>query len=301
MIHTGRVVEEQKNYVVIATEKGDIAATLKGVAKKDHSRVLVGDFADVEIMNSDSSIPEGAIRRLHPRRNRLTRPSVANVDRIFFVTTVVSPAVDELFMDRFLFAASFHDVEVIIVFNKTDLLVEAEDRELLEEFSALYTSLGHQCIRTSAKTEENVSSIMPLFNERLSIFAGASGVGKSALMSVLFPGKTFRTGELAKHTGRGAHTTTSTILLPAGDRGFVADTPGFSHITMPEGLDDTDIAPHLPDFAAFTGSCRFANCLHENEPGCAVKNALETGTLARSRYFSYKRLVEEVRNGTKYR
>ncbi len=297
---SARVVEERKNYVVVAVGDVLVNATVKGIAKRNHGRILAGDIVDVEIVDAEADPPTGAVRKLHKRNSQLDQPSIANIDGIVLVTTVISPPVDPFFIDRFLFGASFQDIPVTIVFNKIDLL-EDEDREELAGMISVYDSIGCQCMSVSAKTGANVEKISEHCSGKLIAFAGASGVGKSALMARLFPDAEFRTGELAKHTGRGAHTTTHTTLVPyAGS--FIADTPGFSFVKIPP-LGPEDAAPHFPDLAAFVGRCRFSDCLHESEPGCAVRAAADTGELSDFRYCSYLRIVEEIRaeGKSKYR
>ncbi len=286
MLVHGRIVEEQKNYYLVDTEKGLVRSFLKGVLKKKQKRLYVGDFVTVEIFNFD--IPEGIVRELHPRKNILHKPPVANIDRVILIQTLHEPPLDIEFMDRFLFSMQVPGYPVCIVFNKSDILADT-DRAAVETLIQYYSRLGYTCLQTSALTGDNIDILIAACRDTLSIFAGPSGTGKTTILSTIFPDHDFRIGELSKVTGRGVHTTTHITLLKLTDGGYIADTPGFSFVQPPQ-INETEVAAYFPEIAAMQGSCKFNNCIHENEPQCAVREKAESGEILRSRYDTYLKL-----------
>ncbi|MGD9200193.1 MAG: ribosome small subunit-dependent GTPase A [Chitinispirillia bacterium] len=283
MILCGRIIEEQKSYYQISTEVGIIRSTLKGVLKKKKKRLYVGDFVRIEIFNSD--IPEGIIRELLPRKNRLTKPAVSNIDQVLLLITYKEPVMDIHFINKFLFLSNVLNLPTIIVFNKNDLLVES-DITALKKIMARYKDIGYICFSTSAFTGENIDALMALCRNKCSIFAGPSGTGKSTVLSKIFPDKTFRTKKLSKHIQRGIHTTTHTTLLKLKDTGYIADTPGFSFVDLPI-MDEQKVITYFPDIASEQGKCKFADCIHDNEPGCYVKTKVSHGYIDEYRYQCY--------------
>lgn len=279
----GRIVEEQKNYYCVDTQRGIIQSTLKGILKKKNKRLYVGDIVTIEAFNSDD--PRGIIRQLHTRRNSLKKPSVTNIDQVLLINTYKEPAIDIEFIDQFLFMSSLSGFSCHLIFNKTDLLTEKELAEQ-QEIIRLYKKIGYTCIQTSAVTTENLSTIIDLCKDSLSIFAGPSGGGKSTILARIFPDHEFRIGELSKHISRGKHTTTSTILLKLSDSGYIADTPGFSYMKL-RLIPEEEVSTHFPDIASNEGQCKFNNCIHDNEPMCHIKDMVKSGEIAESRYENY--------------
>ena len=286
----GRIIEEHKNHYFVDTEQGVINATLKGVLKKQKNRLYVGDFVDVEVFNMDP--PEGIIRTLFHRKNIFHKPAIANIQQIVFVNTLKEPACNLEFIDRFLFSSRVFEFPTIMVFNKTDLYTQAEKKELAAICSC-YERIGYTCLTISALTGENIESLIDLCENTLSILAGLSGTGKSTILAKIFPDRHFKTQELSKNIDRGMHTTTNTTLLKLSGPGYIADTPGFSYIDLPQ-IDELDVSPHFPEIADNEGLCKFSNCIHENEPGCAIKELVESGEIALHRYNNYLSIYKSV-------
>ncbi len=287
----GLIVEERKNYYHVDTEKGIIRSLLKGVLKKERKRLFVGDFVTIEIYNSD--IPEGIIRELHPRKNILQKPSVVNIDQVILILTLKSPPLDLAFVDRFLFSMGVLAFPVHIVFNKGDLLTNG-DTQSLSALVAYYTQLEYPCLQTSALTGENIDRLVEQCRESLSIFAGPSGTGKSTILAAIFPDHQFRIGDLSKSTHRGVHTTTHITLLKLADSGHIADTPGFSYMQLPQ-VDEKEVAAYFPEIAAEQGACKFNDCIHENEPQCAVKQKVASKEILPSRHENYLKIYHTMR------
>ncbi len=277
---TGRIIEERKNYYSVDTEKGELRALLKGVIRKKHKRLSVGDIVSVDIYDEEKK--EAVIRSVFKRKNELPKPVVANIDQVLFVNCYIEPALDFTYIDRFLFSASVNGIVVKLLFNKTDLLID-EDWEELNQIAEEYRDCGHEVIFTSIEDDDSVEEIKSLCHNKLTVFAGPSGVGKSSLMQKIFPEHEFITNELSQHIQRGKNTTTHTSLLLLGDKSYIADSPGFSYLKIPK-VGSAEVREHFPEIIAASENCKFANCLHINEPGCAVKDMVEDGEIVSSRY-----------------
>jgi len=292
-----RIIEERKNYYVVDTEEyGQVRAVLKGAIRKKHRRLAVGDFVVIDLFDPEKG--EAVVRSVAPRTNELPRPLVANIDQVIFINCFKEPALEYSYIDRFLFAASVNDIPVKMVFNKIDLLDE-EEAEELEEVCELYRYFGYDVRSSSMNHPNTVEMIREMCHGKLTVFAGPSGVGKSSLLSKLFPDREFITDELSEHISRGKNTTTHTSLLLFNDgESYVADTPGFSMMKMPK-IDADRVKYHFPEVSEIGEVCRFNNCNHDNEPGCAVKDAVETGEIPDARYANYLELLNLMRGAAK--
>lgn len=286
----GRIVEERKNYYLVDVRKEQpVRAVLKGVIRKKQSRLAVGDYVTVELFDNETQ--EAIIRKVKPRINALPRPVIANIDQVLFVNCFQEPRPDFISIDNFLFAASVVGVPVVMLFNKIDLLDDVALKEL-NELCEIYQKAGYQTVHTTTTSPETTEMIAALCKDKLSVFAGPSGVGKSSLMQKLFPEKHFTTNTLSKHILRGKNTTTHTSLLVLDNGGFIADTPGFSFMKIPR-ISPREVPRHFYEIEDILHQkqCRFANCLHKNEPDCVIKTAVEEGTFDELRYTHYLDLL----------
>ena len=293
MLKTGRVIQEQKNYYLVdISEDEPVRAVLKGVIKHKQKRIAVGDFVDVEIFDGISD--NAVIRKLHERKNFLQKPLMANIDNIFFMNCLNNPALDFAYIDKFLFCAAVKNIPVTLVFNKIDIL-DSEDLLDLQYIAEIYTKVGYNVLLTTKNDEKSIAKIREVSLNKVSLFAGQSGVGKSSLMQILFPEEYFVTQELSAALLRGKNTTSHTNLLQISDGGFIADTPGFSVFEMPE-VKPEFVASYWEDFVEVLrkSSCKFSNCSHRNEPDCVIKTAVENGQIAESRYENYLSIYEEM-------
>ncbi len=301
-IHRGRVTEERKNYYMVQTESGEtFQSLLKGIARKKQKRLAVGDIVQVAPFD-DVDEQKALIKKVEKRKNELPRPVVANIDQVLLVNCFIEPQYDTAYIDRFLFAASVANIDVHLIFNKVDLLSE-EEREDLEDFTAHYEDAGYGITYTTIHDPKDVQNVIELCKGKLTVFAGPSGVGKSSMMQQIFPDHTFETSELSKHISRGKNTTTHTSLLAIDETSFVVDTPGFSYMKLPKVEPDI-VNAHFPEILEISKSCKFRNCIHRDEPQCAVKVALEEETLEADRYYNYLDLVdlmEEAKSNLKIR
>ncbi len=286
----GVVVKAYSSYYYVQTGGKVTACSLRGRFKKERFSLLVGD----EVTYSATGPDKGVIEEIAPRRSLLKRPLVANVDQVVLTFAAVNPDIGTALVDRFLVLAEWSGLETILCVNKTDLA----DTTVLAPLAELYRTVGYPVLPVSAKTGSGVEELRSRLYGRITVFAGPSGAGKSSLLNALQPGLELVTGEVSRKIGRGRHTTRFAELLPLAGGGFVVDTPGFSLTEFAE-IAEQDLQYYFPDITAVAPACKFASCLHVKEPQCAVKHAVAAGTLARSRYDSYREVLDEIRTARK--
>jgi ribosome biogenesis GTPase len=238
---------------------------------------------------------EGIIDRVLPRATLLRRPPVANADTVVAVVSWERPPFSAAFVDRMVLAAALEGCGAVVCLNKCDLLSPEAARaaaEALRPFSAA----GYPTLQVSAARGDGVEGLRALLRGHLAVLAGPSGSGKSSLLSALVPARARRAGALSRRSGRGRHTTRSVELLPlpGGGQGFVADTPGFSRLTL-DAADPEDLPLLYPDFSPHAAACRFRGCLHDAEPECGVRAAVAAGAVDAGRYERYRALLAELR------
>jgi len=260
-------------------------------------QIVAGDRVELSLHEKQGGAP--AIEKVLPRRSWLGRWAgargaeerviVANVDTLFLVESLREPEVNRTFVDRVLVSAETGGVAVRICLNKVDL---ASPDDAASEFAAVYDGLGYTVTRTSAITGEGIADVASLLHGGIYAFVGRSGVGKTSILNRIAPDLNLRVREVAEKTGRGKHTTTSSQLYPMAG-GYVADTPGMQTFGFP-GSDKKGLARCFPELRSLEGECRFNPCTHSHEPGCAVKEAVEEGRIARSRHESYAGMLAEI-------
>lgn len=269
--------------------------------------VAVGDEVTYEFEPSDASAmptPENpaVIREVLPRRNYMIRRSTnlsrqshviaANLDRAFIVVTMDFPQVKLPFLDRLLVTCEVYGIPAVIVVNKVDLCTSPELRRRLEEFRAVYSGAGYGVMEVSALTGEGVDALREACRDRLSLFSGVSGVGKSSLIKALDPSLDPKTGEISEAHLQGKHTTTFYEMYRLASGGCIIDTPGIRGFGLVD-LSREEIALYFPEMLKAASGCRFTPCTHTHEPGCAVKAAVEAGEISLSRYESYLGMLDE--------
>jgi ribosome biogenesis GTPase / thiamine phosphate phosphatase len=289
---SGRVLEEQKNYFVIATAQGSLRATTRGFLKNNKKRVCVGDIVECEVTNADTR--EGLILTVDERSSFLKRPPLANITQVVLICTVKEPPLDLEALDRFLASIAAARLAPVLVFNKNDRIA-ADEQTPLDNIIAAYRRCGYTTLVTSALTGHGVGQLIEICANRVSAFTGLSGVGKSALLQAIFPDRNFRLGEISGTTGRGTHTTTSVTLLPLPCGGFIADTPGLAFVDLPP-VPEEDVASFFPELERQIGKCKFNNCIHENEPGCSVHELVASGEIPAWRVEHYLKIYKEMRD-----
>tara|TARA_B100000809_G_scaffold266920_1_gene333005 strand:- start:36 stop:884 length:849 start_codon:yes stop_codon:yes gene_type:complete len=264
---------------------------------KSTNPVSVGDIVDFDLEPKKET---GVIDKIHERTNYIVRKSVnlskrthiiaANIDRAFLLVTIDNPSTSTSFIDRFLVSAEAYHIPVTILFNKIDSFNE-ETKELKNELEEIYTNIGYDCIEISAKQGINLDEVKELMKDKVTLFSGHSGVGKSTLVNTIEPGLDLKTLEISEQHKQGQHTTTFAEMHPLSFGGYIIDTPGIKGFGMVD-FEDVEIAGYFPEFFELKQNCKFHNCMHIDEPKCAIKAGLENDTVAPSRYFSYLQIIK---------
>ena len=282
---------------LVALDSGEVGeASLRGRIKQQArtgSRVVIGDRVEVSQVDDDWTIEEVEKRRtelVRRGRGRAAKILVANLDTIFVIAALREPRASTQLIDRLLVLVESSDMQPTLVLNKTDL---GDTREAAESYAALYRSVGYEVILASAEIGTGIDELTARVCSGTSAFIGPSGVGKSTLLNVIAPELGLRTGALSRKTGTGRHTTVGSRLIPLACGGLVADTPGFGDVGL-WALPPENVAACFPEFGQYTEGCRFRGCTHVHEPDCAVREALESGEIPKTRYESYVRLREEA-------
>ena len=279
----GVIIKALSGFYYVKTEDSLLECKARGRFRLDGTSPLVGD----RVRCSLDAQGRGRIDRVEERKNWFVRPPVANIDALVFVAANSNPVTDPFLIDRVSVIAEDAGCELIICLNKTDLNEG-------EELCRIFSGAGFPVIRTSAETGEGIEELRAALHGKISAFTGNSGVGKSSLLNRLLPGLNIPTGEVSEKLGRGRHTTRHTELFQLEEESYVADTPGFAsfEIEMMRRIPKEELALRFRDFAPYIGTCRFQDCTHRQEPGCAVREAVGAGAVSRSRYASYLRLYE---------
>ena len=290
---------------MVETTDGQILkGRLRGKFKQAHEQkgitnpLAVGDNVECEKEHEQEVV---SITKIEPRENYIIRKSVhkrgqghmiaANVDQALLVATLSQPRTSLGFVDRFLVAAESFGIEAVVVLNKLDLL-DAQEAEALKATEVLYESLGYRFIFTSALTGAGMEEMKDILNGRITLLSGHSGVGKSSLINTLKPGLDLRTAMISDFANKGVHTTTFAERFPLWDGTYIIDTPGIKELGLVD-IDKYELSHFFPEMRAMLGECRFGNCGHTNEPGCKVRDKVESGAIAISRYQSYLSMLAD--------
>ena len=293
---TGVVLARTGSTYRVHTDSGEVTAVLRGKLKhRDDDRVVAGDVVDLELQSDGRATISGVrrrksvlARRAAGERSPRAQPIAANVDQVVVVASVRSPEPRPRLLDRFLVIAAANRIPAVLVLTKIDL-----DRTALDRLLERYTPAGYQVLATSVRLPEGLAAFRDLLRGRESVLAGQSGVGKSSLLNALDPGLNLRIGEISAKWDTGKHTTRAALVVPLAGGGYVVDTPGLREVGT-WGIDPELLAVCFPEFRRFLDQCRFDNCRHMTEPGCAVRDAAEQGAFDADRLLSYQRLYEEV-------
>lgn len=283
-------------YTVLADDGTTMQVTVKGNFRikgiKSTSPVVIGD--QVEVV-------DGMITAVADRKNYIVRKSInlskqshilaANLDQCFLIVTVSHPATSTTFIDRFLATAEAYNIPAVLVFNKTDIY-DSSDMEYLDGMVNLYETIGYKCLKVSAATGEGMNKVSDLLNGKVTLVSGHSGVGKSTFINRILPNLNLRTADISDAHDQGMHTTTFSEMYPIDAHGFIIDTPGIKGFGSFD-MEKEDIGDYFREIFRYSQDCRFNNCTHTHEPGCAVLEALERHDISQSRYNSYLSMLEE--------
>jgi len=283
MMGTGRIVKALSGFYYVADGDAIYECRARGKFRLEGVSPLVGDIVEY----APESNNKGTVTEIHERKNSFVRPAVANIDTMVVLAAAVNPVTDPFLIDRVTALAEDVGCEVVVCINKCDL-----DRG--DALWKIYKKTPYALIRTSAKTGEGIAALRAAIAGKLCAFTGNSGVGKSSLLNALSPALDIAVGDVSDKLGRGRHTTRHVEIYSLGNGAYIADTPGFASFDMErtEHIPKENLQYDFSEFSPFLRSCRFDDCTHRKEPGCAVLAALETGKLSPSRHASYVRLYE---------
>ncbi len=265
----------------------------RGIFRLDEITPVAGDRVSISVMDEDTK--EGIIEKIHDRKNFLVRPPVANIDQVVAVFALKSPSPDFLLLDKLLVKAASLDIKPIICVNKIDL---GTNEELVSAFQS-YASASYTLVYISASQGNGMERLEELFNHKMSILAGPSGVGKSTIVNWLRPELGIETGHISERIKRGRHTTRQVEFYQVGDSGYLADTPGFTSFKI-DDIQYDNLQCFYPEFRKYIDLCRFAGCSHVSEPQCAVKNAVDEGKIDSGRHSRYTQLFQHLKQIKRY-
>jgi len=302
---TGLVYRSTGSWYSVKDEQGKFwNARMKGVFKLDEitstNPIAVGDYVDFETENEG----EGSvmITKIHDRKNYINRQSprmkhhqhivASNLDQSLLIATIKDPRTSQGFIDRFLVACEMYHVPAIIIFNKFDVYKE-KDIEQLAVLQDMYESIGYKVLPVSVKNRVGLEEVESLLKEKVSLISGHSGVGKSSFINAVIPGSKIKTKDVSNWSGKGMHTTTFAEMYDLPFGGKIIDTPGMREFGL-VGIERTELSGYFPEMRERLNDCQFNNCLHINEPGCAIKQAVIDGNITEDRYVSYYNILESI-------
>ena len=305
----GLVIKNTGSWYQVKTDDGQsIECKIKGNFRlkgiRSTNPVAVGDRVRI-ILNQEGT---AFISEIEDRKNYIIRRSsnlskqshilAANLDQCMLVVTVNYPETSTIFIDRFLASAEAYRVPVKLIFNKVDVYNE-DELHYLDSLINLYTNIGYPCFKISAKKGEGIDIIKEELKGRITLFSGHSGVGKSTLINAILPEQEVKTAEISAYHNKGMHTTTFSEMFAVADGGYIIDTPGIKGFGTFD-MEEEEIGHYFPEIFKFSADCKYNNCTHRHEPGCAVRQAVEQHYISESRYTSYLNMLEDKEEG-KYR
>lgn len=305
----GLIIKNTGSWYTVKTDDGRIVECkvkgnfrLKGI--RSTSPVAVGDYVDI-IMNAEGT---ALISAIDDRKNYIIRKAsnlskqsqiiAANLDQALLIITIKQPETSTTFIDRFLAGAEAYRVPVVLVFNKTDLLND-DERRYQQQMVELYETIGYPCIEISAETGMGIDQLQTLLKQKVTLVSGNSGVGKSTLINAIIPHAEQRTAEISNAHGTGMHTTTFSEMIELAEGGYLIDTPGIKGFGTFD-IEREELTSYFKEIFEFSKDCKFNNCTHTHEPGCAVLQAVENHCISVSRYQSYLNMLED-KDDSKYR
>ena len=282
----GKIIGNISNTYKIKTENKVYESFARGKFKKDEITPLVGDNVEITITDEEKNM--AVIEKILPRKNELKRPKISNIDQIVFIISTKHPKPDLLMLDKQLAYVENLKIEPIIVINKMDL------EENYKEIKELYSKIGYKVIITSAKQKMGIEDLKKELQNKISVFSGNSGVGKSSIINVLFGIEKTQEGEVSKKNKKGKNTTTDTKLYQLSENTYIADTPGFASFEITE-IERAQLDKCFREFKNEIQNCEFVGCTHIKEQNCGIKKAMEEGKISKQRYERYCKIYEELK------
>lgn len=283
----GLLIKGYNGFYYVESEGEVWSCSLRGRFRIKNQDFLAGDHVEF----TKICYPKGVIEKVYDRTNQLVRPAVANVEKALVTFAFANPQPDFLLLDRILIQVVFQGITPVICFNKRDLVDEENANAVMKP----YLDAGFETVAVSAAEDEGIETLKDKISGRLVVLAGPSGVGKSSILNRIDSDFCLATGELSRKTERGRHTTRRVELLSLGHNTYIADTPGFSALYLPDELKKEDLAAFYPEFADAASYCPFASCLHDKERSCEVKNDVAEGIIDKGRYQRYCIFLNELK------
>ncbi|MDU5272051.1 MAG: ribosome small subunit-dependent GTPase A [Finegoldia magna] len=288
---TGIITKIQRELFYVSIGNNVYPSKAKGNFRNKKITPVVGDKVDIHVENG-----VGFILKIHPRSVLLHRPEVSNVDKCFVLSSIKSPNINLMLLDKYLLMIEKNNIDCVIVFNKSDLVSENE-RNL---FAEIYRNIGYKVIFNSNESSHVNEELLKEFKNHISCVIGPSGAGKSSTLKKLFPNENFVSGKISEKTQRGKQTTRHIEIKMVDENTYVLDTPGFSSFDLSFLKDKSEIKNNFLEFRNNSSKCKFNNCDHINEPKCEIKKLLESGEISKSRYDNYLKIVEEYEKIRRY-
>lgn len=280
----GRIIKALAGFYYVEDDLQIIQCRARGKFRKDEIKPLVGDFVEYEVEGDN----DGYVMNVLPRHNCLVRPPICNVDQALIVSSCKEPDFSSILLDKFLLVIEHLGIEPIIIISKMDL----DEDESVKQYVKDYRQAGYRVYEISSKDNHGLEELKTVFKDKVSVITGQSGVGKSSFLNALDINLKLETNEISKSLGRGKHTTRHVELLKMYG-GYLGDTPGFSSLELEMTPEELAVAYH--DFAQFSHECKFRGCLHDSEPNCGVKKAVEDGKISKERYEHYLMNLQDVK------
>lgn len=275
----GQIFKIHSDFYYVDSSEGVFECKIREVLKKQKQKIFVGDYVE---------FAGGAIEKILPRRNFITRPTVANIDRVIVISAVKEPELSFSQLNRYLAFAKYHNLETVLCFNKNDL---SSDDKIIDKVFSIYEPLGYDILFTSALEGDGIEDFKELLRGKTSVLCGASGVGKSSLINAIIPELNLKTKKISDKTLRGTHTTRHCEIIPIGEDSRIVDTPGFSNLKF-DFLMPNEVDLLFEEIGRYKSGCKYPNCLHLSETGCAVKENLDK--IDETRYLSYVEFTKEA-------
>ncbi len=298
---TGKIFKGIGGFYYVHTPEGDYECRAKGIFRNRNEKPLVGDMAELEPVEDSEKERCGNVIRILPRKNRLIRPEVSNVDQAVVIFALKNPDPSLNVLDRFLINMEQKEIPTVIFFNKSDLLKDAEGEEYILHIRQIYEKAGYEVHVLNTKEEKYREEILQVLRGKTSVLSGPSGVGKSSITNWIHPDAKMETGELSKKIERGKNTTRHTEFFYLDDETYVLDTPGFTSLYVME-VSSERLMYYFPEFEQYRKDCRYNTCVHigEGKSVCAVKRAVVEGKISRERYDSYRQIYLELKDAERY-
>ena len=288
----GLIIGNISNTYKIKTETKIYEAFARGKFKNEEITPLVGDKVEIDITDEENQT--AVIEKILTRKNEIKRPKMANIDQIIFIVSTKNPKPDLLMLDKQLAYVEMLKIEPIIIINKIDL------QDTYKQIQELYTNIGYKTIVTSAKQSIGVDEVIHVLKNKISVFSGNSGVGKSSIINAIFGGDKTQEGEISQKNKKGKNTTTDTKLYEVEENTYIADTPGFSSFEINE-IESGELDKYFRELKKEIANCEFVGCTHIKEQNCGIKKAIEKGKISKERYERFCKIYEELKDKEKYK